>query len=195
MDRISTLLKERTAEQHRAIEEVPVFKLLMSPNFSKEKYVELLKAWIGFIQPLEEKIYASQEIQQLFPDWKKRLKTHLLVEDLSALNGLNQENKIDAFSVKFNTVAEFLGAMYVIEGSSLGSQFIVKKLKGMDHFEDNILNFYQGYGVETGKMWSTFKKTIDNLFQKQNVDRKNEVIFAANNTFSELKKHMTVSVM
>jgi len=57
------------------------------------------------------------------------------------------------------TTYQLLGAAYVGEGSTLGSRFISSALKKNLHLPDTAKasRFYDGYGIETGSLWSEFR--------------------------------------
>jgi heme oxygenase len=57
--------------------------------------------------------------------------------------------------------AAFLGAMYVMEGSTLGGQYIarqVEKTLGLAPGRGDA--YFRGYGDETGPMWRAFKAVL-----------------------------------
>ena len=78
--------------------------------------------------------------------------------------------------------AAALGAMYVIEGSTLGGQIICNMLKKQLKIEDG-LSFFSGYGEQTIPMWKRFQAVLD-LPGSQQGDK---IIEAANDTFGKFE--------
>jgi heme oxygenase (biliverdin-IX-beta and delta-forming) len=58
------------------------------------------------------------------------------------------------------TMAEALGAFYVVEGSSLGGKTILKALRSQGVSTDN-LDFLDPYGSESGVHWRTFLNVLE----------------------------------
>jgi heme oxygenase len=58
------------------------------------------------------------------------------------------------------TVAEALGAFYVIEGSSLGGKTILKALRSQGAPTDE-LDFLDPYGSESGARWRSFLNVLE----------------------------------
>ena len=57
--------------------------------------------------------------------------------------------------------ARFLGAMYVIEGSTLGGQYIARHAEEMLKLAPGEGNaYFRGYGEQTGSMWRSFKAVL-----------------------------------
>jgi len=76
-----------------------------------------------------------------------------------------------------------LGALYVIEGSTLGGTIISKMIKQQLAIPDNKgLSFFNGYGSETEKMWQDFKLFLDRPLKPA---EEAVVIRSANDTFNK----------
>ena len=53
------------------------------------------------------------------------------------------------------------GSLYVVEGSSLGGQFISKALRGADWAPAEGLSYFNPYGRRTAAMWAGFRRTLE----------------------------------
>lgn len=148
-------LKTETMKEHHSIEgALPVFK----DDFSKEKYATLLKKLHGFYKPLESQLdqISAPSKQTLNMDERRRLPriqkdlTHLGVtaEELESIPSSPEVPRIQSLS-------SLAGALYVIEGSSLGGQLITKELKSK-FGENEPAHYFNCYGAQTGQQWQAF---------------------------------------
>src|SRR5690606_25688073 len=79
-----------------------------------------------------------------------------------------------------------LGALYVIEGSTLGGQIICKMLaQQLDRTDFSQMSFFGGYGDQTENMWQKFKQSLD---QPVYIPGHDTIIEAANQTFMKFGK-------
>jgi heme oxygenase len=67
---------------------------------------------------------------------------------------------VDPVFPAIGTVAEALGAFYVIEGSSLGGKTILKALRSQGAPTDE-LDFLDPYGSESGARWRSFLNVLE----------------------------------
>lgn len=87
---------------------------------------------------------------------------------------------------RIENVACALGAMYVLEGSTLGGRFISKMIaEKLDLPDTEGIRFFTGYGSHTSEKWDLFKDLLNNYTASNMVE--NEVIEAANQTFTKFK--------
>jgi heme oxygenase len=83
-----------------------------------------------------------------------------------------------------------LGALYVVEGSSLGSQYILRHVAGVLGSEiDGAASFFRGRGVETGGHWKQFCRLLDG-YGVQHPDAAPLVIEGAAATFRSVGRWM-----
>jgi heme oxygenase len=55
----------------------------------------------------------------------------------------------------------FLGAMYVMEGSTLGGQYIARQVEEALGLEPGVGDaYFRGYGERTGEMWRAFRAVL-----------------------------------
>lgn len=154
---LSAQLKEKTKTEHQQLE-VKVIAIIKNIQ-AEADYIQLLQVFAGFFGKLEQAI--EQYIDRwVITDYDKRRKTALLHADLAALNTSALVAKPVLPEITSNLQA--LGALYVMEGSSLGgphiSKMIAARLPGLNAF-----SFFKGYGEDTLPMWKNFQQAIDNL--------------------------------
>ena len=175
-------LRESTYPEHEASEK----KMLIALKGIKTKkdYVRLLNWLYGFYAPLERRIriYLTPDV---FPDIDKRTRSEFLLWDIL-------ESGIPVPVPDFckdlpviNSFARALGALYVLEGSTLGGRIIAGMISHLlDASTPNNLSFFNGYGAETGQMWKNFK---DFLNRSLSEDQWEEITEAATQTFVSFK--------
>lgn len=175
-------LRTGTGLLHVALEKrMPFF----SERLDAQWYRRLLQAYFGFYAPIEAALYDSGLIPEGF-DTSLREKTPTLISDLHAL-GLN-DAAISALPrwtdlPTFDSPAACLGALYVLEGATLGGQVLRREMAqrlGVD--ADNGGAFLDVYGAETGRRWKKFLDYLD----RQTLDAadKQRAVIAARSTFS-----------
>ncbi|MES2265278.1 MAG: biliverdin-producing heme oxygenase [Bacteroidota bacterium] len=175
---LSDRLKEETKTNHQILEKALVAR--MKAIRSTQGYADLLKIFYGYFGGLEEKL--NQTIDKtLLPDNDKRRKTQAIADDITAL-GSEVPPKADRDHLpQINNHLEALGALYVIEGSTLGGKIISKMMQQQLNLGDKGLSFFTSYGDNTEAMWNTFKDALNK--QVQSPGQEAVVIAAANDTF------------
>ena len=187
---ILTQLKSQTAHQHQQTEDLVD---LMREDFSLEDYKNLLKRFYAFYKSFEPKMFEALGENPSDFDYENRQNTPKLFRDLENLGISEQEiSAIKSFGdlPNLDSREKIFGALYVVEGSTLGGQVISRHLKEKFGFdESNGSAFFSGYGRETGKMWTAFRDAIT-TFSEGDINRE-EIIGAANETFDKIGKCLT----
>lgn len=151
-------LKEQTAEIHREIEKS---NTIMSPNITRELYADYLAKILPFIENAEQEIFAQTQAYHDELALETRMKSGLLKSDLNALGG--RESKRTSYApYHLKNLSEALGALYVLEGSTLGGTVISKYLKEKLNLTQDEVKYFVGYAEKTGKMWMDFKYQVLN---------------------------------
>lgn len=180
------LLRERTGKQHQELERVliPIIKDVNTP----EKYVRLLELFYGYYYPIEQHIAAHTDIS--FPGgFERRRKASLLLDDISTITGTPATTPPTCTELpEINDAAQALGAMYVLEGSTLGGQVICQILLRNLPSEElpKALTFFNGYGSETQSYWDTFVHYLQGYNGTE--DQQQRLLDAAADTFTKFKR-------
>jgi heme oxygenase len=154
---IMTALRAGTSEQHSAIERImPFFK----SDFSLEAYIRVLKAFLGFFEPVERELRSVATRDSFGFDIDQRQRTNLLKMDLLALGITHADMELiprcDRLP-RLENVDDGLGCLYVLEGSTLGGQLIAREVQTRFGVEEKTgSGFFQGYGSQTGAKWREF---------------------------------------
>lgn len=184
-DSILAGLKARTAHQHQQTEDGVD---LMSDDFSLTDYRNLLVKFFAFYQPFEREMKAAIEKYQVDFDYAERLNAPKIFNDLKNLGMSGAEiSNVGNFTdlPALDSPERIFGALYVVEGSTLGGQIISRHLKEKFKLdESNGVAFFSGYGKDTGKMWNAFREKIT-AFAETSGDRE-AIIKSANDTFTKI---------
>jgi heme oxygenase len=156
---ILTQLRAATAEDHRLAEAaMPSLDELASAD----GYAWSLRALHGFFAAWEASVFAALAPLGSELSLAERRKLPMLAGDLDAL-GIKPTPTICAPpSGGALEIPRALGAMYVLEGSTLGGQVIERqcaKRLGVSPIRGGA--FYHGYGAQTGARWKAFGAVVE----------------------------------
>lgn len=176
--KVFDFLREGTAELHQLIERrVPVFR----EGFNLEDYTHLVESYLGFWAPVEERLCRLETLRDPGLALQSRLKCSLLREDLLILGRDPETVRQCQRLPRLDTFLQGLGCLYVLEGSSLGSQIIARRLKEeLQLSEASGASFFNAYGKSVGARWMEFKRFVSASVQPEDAV---EVIGAARQTF------------
>ena len=180
-------VKRETQELHHHLESIlPIAR----DAFSLGDYMFVLEKFLGIYRPLEARIMEISGMPESLQLGRRR-KTALLEQDLSDL-GVEQQT-ISALPhaslPALHGVPESLGAMYVLEGATLGGQYISRSASrnlGLDH--ERGCRFFSSYGPEVGSMWRSFGQVVRERLSGP--DEQTRFITGAANTFSCFEQWM-----
>ncbi len=150
-------LKENTENIHKEAEKVMIAWLRKIRT--QKEYVEFLNWMYAFYGPLEDRIKLLLT-SDIFPDMEKRSRADFLLRDMEAAGIPLPAPEICRDLPELNSFGKALGALYVVEGSTLGGRVIAGMLSRQLGSEKN-LSYFNSYGNETGSMWLSFKAFLD----------------------------------
>jgi len=184
---VCEILKKDTLVQHRQSEELITPKIMGIGSVSG--YVSLLHTFFGFYYPVELSIAAFIK-PDILPDIAQRRNSLLIQKDLQALEVSTRVSCAPEIP-EIRSIPQALGALYVLEGSTLGGRMIRKMLLSHPHITipENALQFFNGYGAETGQRWKLVQDTL-NRFEKD----ADEILKSANNTFALFTRWITLTL-
>lgn len=174
-------LKSETLAWHQQVEQrVDVTHRVQSVD----AYRELLVAFYGFYAPLEAEL-AKVDWKPLGIDWTERRKVHLLERDLSLVG-------VDAAEIarcdQLPALADethALGCLYVLEGATLGGQYIERQLaQQLQMKPESGAAFFHSYGERRGEMWNLFREAL--VRYATTAEREDQLVRSASETFQKL---------
>lgn len=172
-------LKQHTHAQHSALE-----KLNGLPATFAD-YVAQLESFHGFVAPWEERLATALPDDD--PIRVGRAKTAWLEADLAhfghsrtAIAALPRCTELPSIASRNHT----LGAAYVLEGSTLGGQFISRHLAQVLQLAPGAGDrYFRSYGAQVGPMWQAFRQE---LLRGSSADADSVIVAAAQDTFAKL---------
>lgn len=177
-------LRAATAPAHEALERDLDWKARVA---SLVGYRDLLARLHGFHSAWEPAIGAALADGAFF---EPRRRLGALRQDLAFL-GLSAE-RIDGLArarpIALDRAAAAMGALYVLEGSTLGGRVIGRHIAATHGLTGEGLAYYSGHGARTGAMWMAFRDRLDSYGADGEA-----VVMAANETFDAMRVWLTAA--
>jgi len=174
-------LRDATSVQHRDVE------TLLPASWStlgRDGYGAYLARLAGFHLPLEASVFAAQDWHELgLSEASERRRGPRLRADLAALGIAAAELPYLTELPDLRALGRGLGALYVLEGSTLGGQVLAREVtRGAAGAPTAFLN---GAGDATGERWRTFCQFAERLADAR-PDVTVDAVTAARDTFAAL---------
>ena len=179
---LMTSLRLQTADWHRRAERAVNFRARMS---DRTRYMDFLRRLFGFYDPLETLLgeFLASEISLQF---EARRKSGLLALDLrhlgDSVTDVTRILRCTGLPVIASRATAF-GALYVLEGATLGGQILSRHLA--THLGIDVSNggaFLSSYGSAVRAMWSSFGEVIERCCDT--AAKQEEALEAAVQTFA-----------
>lgn len=173
-------LKEHTYPEHQSSEKKMI--LALKKIESKVDYVYLLNWMYGFYAPLEALIQ-KRLTPDLLPDIDRRSRAEYLLWDIRDAGLPKPEFDICRELPAIDSAEQAIGALYVLEGSTLGGRIIA----GMIHRQlgpATPTGYFNGYGEENSHMWQAYKEFLD---QPRTAEQTSAILEGAKATFITFK--------
>ncbi|MEO6685436.1 MAG: biliverdin-producing heme oxygenase [Dyadobacter sp.] len=175
-------LRGQTSESHVNLEENQFSKAILNTTVIMSDYQRYIAKMYGVSKACENDIFPI--ISTVLPDVAERYKSQMILNDLLK-TGFSKDREVILPVYKFNisSEAEALGAMYVLEGSTLGGKVLYKHISQvLGLTEQTGASYFYGYGQQTGLLWKSFITTLTNYAVEENCEQ--EVISSAVATFN-----------
>ena len=145
-------LRAETRPYHDAVEANPFNRALAAGTVTAADTARFLARMYGVVQPYEQQLRAHAAL--FGPAWQldRRYRAHLLLNDLPLL-GYDGTPPLCPDLPPLATWPQLLGAMYVLEGSTLGGQVIARQLIKSDIL---VNKYFTGRADQTGPLWKGF---------------------------------------
>lgn len=177
-------LKHATARDHALVEA----RVDLMGIDSRLRYRKVLEAFFGFWPGIEARIGAALP-GSLQAEWLPRWRAARLTHDLQKVGLTAQAIASLPTCQSWPTIGSMgaaLGALYVVEGSSLGARHISRHLHarlGLD--AETGAWFFAGHGEQTGACWLRFRELLAEVPCEAS---QREAVEAASQTFSCLNR-------
>jgi heme oxygenase (biliverdin-IX-beta and delta-forming) len=124
----------------------------MAEDLGQDNYVACLQLIHGVVAAWEQQA-SEKSPQNMQAFFSARQRTPMLERDL-AWFGASHPSHRRPLLPEMNDNASLLGAMYVMEGSTLGGQYIARHVERVLGLTDgNGDAYFRGYEQQTGSMW------------------------------------------
>ncbi|HEY8550653.1 MAG TPA: biliverdin-producing heme oxygenase [Vicinamibacterales bacterium] len=180
-DSVHERLRRATAEQHRRLDRGLGY--VLTADLSVDRYANLLAAFFGFYAPLEDELMRRQAEAPVLPLIRR---ADLLHRDLLALDRTPDAIPLCADLPGLLPLARTAGAIYVIEGASLGGQVIARAVRQLGVGPENGGAFFTGDGVRTGARWRQVLSWLDAVDRDRGAS--GEMVAAACETFGAITR-------
>ena len=176
---LSERLKFYTKSNHQSLEGIVMDRI--NAICTKQDYVLLLKTFYRFVGSFEKAVRDHLDYS-LLEDYSRRTKIDYIISDLTWLGKSLHSFSETTFITKIQSSPDALGALYVLEGSTLGGKIISKIIREKLNFSNNSgLLYFNCYNDQTMDMWRKFKEFLD--IQVFTAAQENVIIRSANHTF------------
>lgn len=174
-------LRTGTAPEHEQLERTLD---LLDPGLTVPRLAAVLQRMHAFWVVVERGLdawAAAHPRDAADVEWSARRRAHLFAADLAALGAGPLRARPDDVPAP-GTTAEALGTLYVLEGSTLGGQFIDRHLTALPALAGVApLAAFSPYGERTGARWAAFRRVVrDHVAHGGDADA---VVSAATRTF------------
>ncbi len=152
---LHTLLREGSVSFHRRLDALPQMMRLLSPQLSIDQYLACLRGLQQAHVPLEQAIDVYLNSSNLPFDFAPRRKAALISRDITFYSP-NEDLSPRRYpaSPLINDPASLVGALYVIEGATLGGRMIAARLAKSIHARPAAgADFFNVYGDEVDLRW------------------------------------------
>ncbi len=121
----SRLLRDATAQQHLAVEQLPTMRALLRDSLSVHDYVQVLRRHHAVLAGWEQReaawLHASGDAH-----WRYQPRSPLLEQDLAALRAMPPA---PTPAPPAHAAGSRWGMLYVVEGARLGGRVIARQLR------------------------------------------------------------------
>ena len=177
---IMARLKRETAHLHAELD------AMVAPMLTARARYQTLLAGLRDAYGVIEKELARHAPQLASAGYNVAQRTKLgwLDEDLTALSGSRPSAIRPSYSLPYVSAA--FGAVYVVEGATLGGQVIARQvIPALALSSERGCRFFTGYGTETGERWRGTRDAIEGYHASTlEPDAANGTIAGARQTFS-----------
>ena len=186
---IHQCLRDSTRADHLRLESV---LNLLDPELTRERYRRVLGAFHGFYAPLEAQFRRFRRSTALTSGFSLPRRAALLEADLESL-GWPPAASSDEPLPEIQSMAEFAGRLYVVEGAALGGQVLARGLADRWSLQPcSGLAFFTGSGAHTGRRWKRVLAWLESLAQSGANSR--DIVAAASATFRSLEHRVVAQL-
>ena len=158
---LAQALREATASDHHALDHHELLAPLLRPGLDLTVYIQILKTFLWLYRTLDVRLETAAERLGWQPSrFALSPRLNWLEQDLSILDPHGQCGPLPSVFWAFpplDSAAEWVGEVYVVEGSTLGGQVITRLVHDqLGLTPDTGGRFFFGHGEQTLERWQAF---------------------------------------
>ena len=187
------LLRNATHADHVRLNQHPLLKGIGQPDYSYDMYRTVLAAYFHFYRALETAIDRCIASHAIPFDYETRRKLPWIGADL-AYFGIDPEcapwcPQAPLAAIDLDSEGALVGALYTIEGSTLGGQVISRQIgANLGLQRERGGRFFHAYGDAIGPMWNAFEDYLNLTLAR--LETHPAARSAARRTFAALEDHL-----
>jgi len=159
------LLASATGSRHYALDRLPSLSVLLTRRICLSDYIDVLQSLRHCYRLVERQLVAYEHNSALFHQVRIVQKLAALEEDLLSLGYGPGEAGVCRKSIQVDTPGSYLGARYVLDGSSQGSVYIAAHLaKCLPEVTEPACRFWSLQRL-TAHRWPAFLELLARLDQ------------------------------
>lgn len=156
----------------------------LAPFGDLQQYIDALQRLRTFHERWESATRSCDGLADAVPDLALRTRADKLDRDLASLRSAPCAT---ASPVMALSLPQALGALYVLEGSTLGGRLILREVERTLGLTDQCgASFFAGNGRRTGELWRSFCEALDRFSGETDA-----VVEGANDCFLDFERIMT----
>lgn len=153
-------LKEETHTEHRSVEGAFSER---AGDLSSATYLDLLQRFYRVVAPIEGSLESRAAFSALGLCRERFLREPALRRDIQFMGG----QTVVAASYRSDSVAEAIGALYVLIGSMLGGQIIARDIRARMGLQEGGVEFFTFQGKGTSGLWKEFGEAVNRWSEEQ----------------------------
>lgn len=183
-----TALRKATADLHRTVErQVP----LMSKDFDRGQYMAWLQLMHPFYSAIDRILLGAHQTEPI--SWTYLPRAPLIEQDLTWLNASPKDICVELPRqlLRLESTHHRLGVLYVVEGSALGGQVLLKALaRSVGVTAEQGARFLAPHGPDPKSHWAGFIKCLRPFDEKPTAVA--AIVEGAQTTFAALSDWMNI---
>jgi heme oxygenase len=160
--KLAETLRAATRSSHHGIDHHPLLTPLVRPELNLKHYGRVLRSFLWIYTPLQEDF--ARSIDRAGGGFELADRVTWLKADIDCL-GLDRKLPADAWQAPaIFSNEELVGALYVVEGSTLGGQVISRQISAsLGLTATHGARFFNGWGDQTEARWKAFWHFADGI--------------------------------
>ena len=153
---LRNVLRASTMPYHQALENAPLMRAVSQANPSSDVYADYLSRQWLLHAPLERALGLYLDPATVS---ERLLKTAWLESDLRAMGQHLPTPRTIEVNLDGRDAA--IGALYVLEGATLGLRSVVRRLPDTHPARQGAGRYMAAYGEQTGERWAMFLRQLE----------------------------------